>query len=176
MHHPPTLKGDGVDTAGDDEIVADRDAVAALFGCPLADPPSPGAITSEAHGDFSVVGRQVVLGEKVHDHGRFGNLIKLGIRRSPVLATQQGEVAPPVPRNVIVRIPGLRLLKVSVQVGLYHWFQLGEQCLLGCRHRDSPSLTYGCVTYATVGLRKIKGRSTARESHARRVREFKLTE
>ena len=126
MHHATTLKGYGVDAAGDDEIVADRDGVAPLFGCPLADPLSPGAITSEAHGDFAVVGRQVVLGEKVHHHGGFGNLVELGILRSPVLATQQGEVAPPAPRNVIVRIPGLRILKVSIQVGLYHWFQLSE--------------------------------------------------
>jgi len=85
-----------------------------------------------------MVGRQIVLGQQVHDHGRLGHLVEVGILRSPVLATQQREVTPTAPRNVVVRIPGLRLREVAVEVVLHHWFQLGEQIDLHGRHRDLP--------------------------------------
>ena len=126
MHHATTLKGYGVDTAGDDEIVADRNAVTPLFGGPLTDPLAPCAVRPEAQSDFAVVGRQVVLGEEVYDHRRFGNLVQLGILWGPVLTTEEREVASAAPGNVVVRIPGLRLREVAVQILLHHGFQLRE--------------------------------------------------
>ena len=65
---------DGVDAAGDDEVVAHHDAVPVLLGGPAADPEAPGAVHGEVLGDLAVVRRQVVLGEQVGDHRRLGDL------------------------------------------------------------------------------------------------------
>ena len=126
MHHAATLELHGIDAAGDDEIVADRNAVTRLFGGPLTDPLPPGAIGPETHSDFAVVGRQVVLGQEVDDHGGLGDLVEGRILRDPVLAAQECEVTPTAPRNVVVRIPGLRHREVAVEIGLHHRFQLSE--------------------------------------------------
>ena len=59
------LELDGVAVAGDDEVVAQGDAVAVLLGGPPVHPVAPGAVHAHVHRDLAVVGRQVVLGEEV---------------------------------------------------------------------------------------------------------------
>ena len=59
------LELDGIDRAGDDEVVAQRDAVPVLLGGPAVDPEAPRAVHAEVHRDLAVVGRQVVLGQQV---------------------------------------------------------------------------------------------------------------
>ena len=72
--HPGPLELDRVDTAGDDQVVAQGDAVTVLLGGPAADPGAPGAVAAEPGGDLAVVRRQVVLGQQVGDHRCLGGL------------------------------------------------------------------------------------------------------
>ncbi len=69
VDHPGLFEGDGIHTAGDDEVVAHHDAVAVLLGGPATDPVAPpGGVHREVVGDDAVVRGQVVLGEQVGDH------------------------------------------------------------------------------------------------------------
>ena len=96
--HPGPLELDRVDAAGDDEVVAQRDAVPALLRRPAADPRAPGAVAAEPGGDLAVVAGQVVLGEQVDEHRGLRRVVEPGLLRRPVLAAEEGEVAPLVPR------------------------------------------------------------------------------
>ena len=77
MGHARFLEGDRVDAAGHDEIVAQGDAVPALFGRPPSHPGSPRPVEREVVRRLAMVGGQVVLGQKVGDHGRPGDLTEL---------------------------------------------------------------------------------------------------
>ena len=103
--HPGALERDRVDAAGDEQVVADRDAVPALLGRPPAHPLAPGAVPPEPGGDLPVVAGEVVLGQQVGDHRGPRGLVEPGLLRRPVLAAEGGEVAPLVPRDVVVRVP-----------------------------------------------------------------------
>ena len=105
--HPGPLELDRVDAAGDDEVVAQRDAVPALLRRPAADPRAPGAVAAEPGGDLAVVAGQVVLGQQVDEHRGLRRVVEPGLLRRPVLAAEEGEVAPLVPRHVVVRMPFL---------------------------------------------------------------------
>ena len=84
--HPGPLQRDRVDRAGDEQVVADRDAVPALLGGPAVHPGAPGAVAAEERGDLVVVAGQVVLGEQVDDQRGprdVGTSRLLGVHASP---------------------------------------------------------------------------------------------
>jgi hypothetical protein len=87
VRHPPLLQGghrsafqgDGVDVAGDQQIVAEHDRVAALLGGgPSVRPGPPGPVTAEAGQQLVVVAGQVVLGEQVDLEGGLGDPVSRG--------------------------------------------------------------------------------------------------
>ena len=80
--HPGPLELDRVDAAGDDEVVAQRDAVPALLRRPAAHPLAPGAVAAEAGGDLPVVAGQVVLGQQVDEHRGLGRRVQPGLLRA----------------------------------------------------------------------------------------------
>jgi hypothetical protein len=55
------LQLDRVDGAGDDQLVAQRDAVPVLLGRPAVDPLPPGAVVAEGRRDFAVVRGLITL-------------------------------------------------------------------------------------------------------------------
>ena len=65
LAHAFALERDRVDRAGDGQVVADHDRVAALFRRPPPHPLAPRAVGAEAAERRRVV-REVVLGEEVH--------------------------------------------------------------------------------------------------------------
>ena len=105
VDHPGLLERDRVDAARDDEVVPDHDAVPGFFSGPAAHPGSPGTVNREVLRGLVVVGRQVVLGEQVGDHRRFGELAELRLLRLPILAAHGREVAALIPRHIVVRMP-----------------------------------------------------------------------
>ncbi len=152
--------------------------MASLFGGPSADPLTPGTVAPEPGRDLTVVGGQVVLGEQVDDHRGLRDGIERRIARLPILATEEGEVAPATPRHVIVRLPILRNAKVALDIGRYDWFELVQQSgLQGVRrgHLVSPVGVIELPTYATVTFtidRRIGGlpsRTVPTESYVSRL-------
>ena len=134
----------GVDRAGDDEVVAQRDTVPVLLGGPPVDPEAPRAVHGEVHRDLAVIGRQVVLGQQVGQHRHLGDLGELRLLGVPVLAAERVIVLAVRPRDVVVRVPVLTHGQVSVDVLLDHWLELCEQLQVGqvFRHEPLPSYLY----------------------------------
>ncbi len=124
MDHAGFFEGDGIDAAGDDEVVTHDDAVPVLLGGPPADPGTPGTVLGEVLGDLPVVRRQVVLGEQVGDHRGLCDVGELGLLRVVVLAAECGEVATFVPRHVVVRVPLASHRDVTVHIVLGSGHQL----------------------------------------------------
>ena len=71
------LQRDRIDGAGDDQVVAQRDAVPVLLGGPAVDPLAPRAVHAEVHRDLAVIRRQVVLRQQVLHHRHLGHLGQL---------------------------------------------------------------------------------------------------
>ena len=78
-------------------------------------------------GRLTVVGRQVVLGQQVGDHGRFRDLAELGLLCRPVGAAHRREVAAAIPRDVIMGMPFHRDRQVAVEVVLGDLLKLVKQ-------------------------------------------------
>jgi hypothetical protein len=135
---PDGLEFDRVDRAGDDEVVAQGDAVPVLLGGPAVDPPAPGAVHAEVHRDLAVVGRQVVLGEEVLHHRGLGDVGELRLLGAPLLAAEGVEVLAVGPRDVVVRIPVLAHGQVPVDVLLDDRFQFAQQVQVGQILRHIP--------------------------------------
>ena len=121
----------GIDRAGDDEVVAQRDAVPVLLGGPAVDPEAPRAVHAEVHRDLAVIGRQVVLGQQVLQHRDLGDLGQLRLLGVPVLAAEGVVVLAVGPRDVVVRVPVLAHRQVPVDVLLDHWLELVQQLQVG---------------------------------------------
>src|SRR4029450_12945318 len=96
---PSAFQGDRVDVAGDQQIVAEHDCVAALFGGPAVRPGPPGPVAAEAGQQLVVVAGQVVLGEEVDLEGGPGHAGEPRLVRGPGLG---GEVAAQPPGDVRV--------------------------------------------------------------------------
>ena len=141
MLHAQPLELDRVDAAGDDEVVAQRDAVPALLGRPPADPLAPRAVAAEAGGDLAVVGGQVVLGEQVDRHRRLRDRVERRVLRAPVLAAEEREVATAAPRHVVVRVPFLGQAEVAVEVLGDDGFEVVQQALFGAGSVSGASST-----------------------------------
>jgi hypothetical protein len=71
-----------------------------------------------------VVGRQVVLGQQVLDHGGLGDLGELGLIRIPVLAAEGVVVLALFPGDVVVRVPVFPHAHVAVDERLDDRLQL----------------------------------------------------
>ncbi|SKT55985.1 Uncharacterised protein [Mycobacteroides abscessus subsp. abscessus] len=97
-----------------------------FFCGPLAHPCPPGTVTSEPCGDFSVIRRQVVLGEQVDHQGRLGDGIQGAVLRFPVLTPEEGEVPAPTPGHVIVWGPRPCGTQMPFEVFLDNGLQFGE--------------------------------------------------
>jgi hypothetical protein len=67
--HPAPFQGDRVEVAGDQQIIAEHDRVAALLGGPAVRPGVPGPVVAEGGQQLVVVAGQVVLGEEVDLEG-----------------------------------------------------------------------------------------------------------
>ena len=125
------LQRDRIDRAGDDQIVAQRDAVPVLLGGPAVDPLAPCAVHAEVHRDLAVIGRQIVLGQQVLDHCRLGDLGQLRLSGLPVLAAERVIVLAVRPRDVVVRIPVLAHRQVPVEVLLDNRLEFAQQVQVG---------------------------------------------
>jgi hypothetical protein len=135
--HPAAFQGDRVDVAGDQQVVAEHDRVAALFGGPAVRPGPPGAVVAEAGQQLVVVAGQVVLSEKVDLEGRLGHPGQPRLIRSPRLGV---EVAAQPPGHVLMGQPLFGHGQVPVQQPLGDRLQLTEQAMVGIaiRHAGLP--------------------------------------
>ena len=133
------LQLDRIDGAGDDEVVAQRDAVPVLLGGPAVDPLAPRAVHAEVHRDLAVIRRQVVLGQQVLHHRHLSDLGQLRLSGLPVLAAQRVVVLAVRPRDVVVRVPVLAHRQVPVDVLLDDWLQLVQELQVGQVFRHGPS-------------------------------------
>jgi len=77
--HTRALKSDRIDTARHHQIVTQNDAVPGFLGGPASHPRAPRPVEGEVLSRLTVVGGQVILGQQVGDHGRFGDLAELGL-------------------------------------------------------------------------------------------------
>ena len=103
LGHPAALEQDRVDVAGDRQVVAQDDRVAALLGGPATDPVDPRAVALAEHPvDEAVVRGQVVLGQEADLEGGLGDAGQARLVRRPRLLV---EVAPEAVRDVVVGEP-----------------------------------------------------------------------
>ena len=111
--HPSALEQHRIDVAGDGEVVAQHDRVAALLRRPAPDPGEPRAVAPAEHPvDQPVVARQVVLREEVDLERRLGHARQPRLVGGPGLRV---EVAPEAIRDVVVREPLLGHLEVAIE-------------------------------------------------------------
>ena len=128
LGHPAALEQDRVDVAGDRQVVAQDDRVAALLGGPAADPVDPRPIALAEHPvDEPVVGGQVVLGQEADLERRLGDAGETRLVRRPRVLV---EVAPEPVRDELVREPLLGDLGVAVVQAARLGFELDEQRLV----------------------------------------------
>ena len=134
LGHAGPLEVDGVDGAGDGEVVPDHDRVAALFGGPPTGPGAPGGVAAEHRLDGAEVVREVVLGEEVHEQGaaHLGGELHL-VRRPLVVGLEVPALAP---RHELVREPLLGGGEVAVEEAGSGGLQLLEEGVVR-RHDDS---------------------------------------
>ena len=115
LRHPAALEGDRVDVAGDRQVVAQDDGVAALLRGPAPDPVDPGAVALAEHAvDEPVVAGQVVLGQEADLEGRLGDAGQPRLVGRPGLLV---EVAPEPVRDEVVREPLLGDLERGGRAG-----------------------------------------------------------
>ena len=113
--HPGALQRDRVDRAGDQQVVADRDAVPALLGRPPVHPGAPRAVAAEQRRDLVVVA------------GRLSSVSRLTI--SAVRATS-GSFG-------VVALPGLTAEQsVEVRPSLHGTYSWGNHSLASDRWRS----------------------------------------
>ncbi len=132
--HPQPLELHRVDGPAGQQVVADRDAVAALLGGPAVHPVAPGRVAPEQRGDLVVVAGQVVLGEQVDDQRRARDVRHRVVLDAPRVAVERAvEVAAVAPRDVLVGEPLLGHPEVAVEVGLHDRLELEEHLGLAQR-------------------------------------------
>ena len=124
--HPLALKQNGVDVAGDHEVVPEDDRMATLLRGPAADPVDPRPITAAEHAvDQAVVAGQVVLREEADLERDLGDTRQPGLVGRPGLLV---EVPSQSIGDVVVREPLLRHLGVPVVQPTGLRLQLQQQC------------------------------------------------
>ena len=139
--HPPPFQGDRVDVAGDQQIIAEHDRVAALLGGPAVRPGPPGAVAAEGRQQLPVVAGQVVLGEEVDLEGGLGDPGQPRLVGGPGFGV---EVAAKAPGHVLMRHPFLGHGQMPVKQPLGHRLQLGEQVMVGMAIRHGQNSSGAC--------------------------------
>jgi hypothetical protein len=74
-----------------------------------------------------VIAGQVVLGEQIDDEARARRIAVALLLGRPVLAAEEGEVAPLVPGHVVVRVPRLVHREVALKLGSHDRLEVDEQ-------------------------------------------------